>query len=121
MGNIKYFIDFLYLIFYACLRIRFLVVETNPDLRRPVPTVCGILCRNVRGLAGNLSDLTNSSSQYTVVLRVFVMRYASGVGVAGSRILSPCLVVPEQDASGPRDGCICTRWLQIILRTQIRV
>ena len=64
--NIKYFIDFLYLIFYGCLRFRFLDVERNPDPRRPVPDVCRILCSNVRGLAGNLSDLTVASSQYMI-------------------------------------------------------
>ena len=41
--NIKYFMDFLYLIFYGCLRLRFLDVETNPGPRRPVPVVCRIL------------------------------------------------------------------------------
>ena len=46
--------EFLYLIFYACLRLRILVVETNPGPRRPVPVVYRILCSNVRGLAGNL-------------------------------------------------------------------
>ena len=29
-----------------------------------MPDVCRILCSNVRGLAGNLSDLTVASSQY---------------------------------------------------------
>ena len=29
--------EFLYLVFYACLRLRFLEVETNPGQRRPVP------------------------------------------------------------------------------------
>ena len=37
---------------------------TNPGPRRPVPAVCRILCSNVRGLAGNHSDLTVASSQY---------------------------------------------------------
>ena len=60
--------DFLYLIFYGCLRLRFLDVETNPGLRRPVPAVCRILCSNERGLAGNLSDLTVASSQYDILL-----------------------------------------------------
>ena len=46
------------------------------------------------------------------MLRDFGLRYASHVGVAGSRIRSPCLVVPGQDASVPRDGCIRTRWLR---------
>ena len=60
--------DFLYLIFYACPRLRFLDVETNPGPRRPVPAVCRILCSNVLGLAGNLSELTMASSQYDILL-----------------------------------------------------
>ena len=60
--------DFLYLIFYGCLRLRFLDVETHPGQRRPAPDVCRILCSNVRGLAGNLSDLTVASSQYAILL-----------------------------------------------------
>ena len=60
--------DFLYLNFYACLRLRFLNVQTNPGPRRPVPAVCRILCSNVRGLAGNLSDLTVALSQYDILL-----------------------------------------------------
>ena len=59
--------DFLYLIFYGCLRLRFLNVETNPGPCRPVLTVCRILC-NVQGLAGNLSDLTVALSQYDILL-----------------------------------------------------
>ena len=60
--------DFLYFIFYGCLRLRFLDVETNPGPRRPVSAVCRILCSNVRGLARNLSDLTVASSQYDILL-----------------------------------------------------
>ena len=60
--------DFLYLIFYACLRLRFLDLETNPGLHRPVPAICRILCSNMWGLAGNLSDLTVASSQYDILL-----------------------------------------------------
>ena len=60
--------DFFYLIFYACLRLRFLEVETNPGQWRPVPAVCRILCSNVRGLAVNLNDLTVASSQYDILL-----------------------------------------------------
>ena len=59
---------FLHLILYACLRHRFLDVETNTGPRRPVPTVCRILCSDVRGLADNLSDLTLDSSQYDILL-----------------------------------------------------
>ena len=58
---------FIYLIFYAYLRLRFLYVETNPSPRRRVPAVCRILYNNVRGLAGNLSDLTVASSQYDIL------------------------------------------------------
>ena len=60
--------DFLYLIYYALPRLRFLDVEINPGPRRPVPVVCRILCSNVRGLAGNLSDLTMASSRYDILL-----------------------------------------------------
>ena len=60
--------DFLYLIVYGCLRLRFLDVETNPGSLRPAPDVCRILCSNVRGPAGNLSDLTVASSQYDILL-----------------------------------------------------
>ena len=60
--------DLLYLIFYACLRLRFLDVETNPGPLCPVPDICRILCSNVWGLAANLSDLTVASSQYDILL-----------------------------------------------------
>ena len=33
--------------------------------------------------------------------------------------LSPCLVVSGQDASGPWDGCIRSRWLRTISPIQI--
>ena len=79
--------DSLYLIFYGCLRLRFLNVETNPGARRPSPAVCRILCSNVRGLAGNLSDLTVASSQYDILLcsetLVSDMRHVSEVLVPG--------------------------------------
>ena len=60
--------DFLYPIFYGCLRLQFLDVETNPGLHRPVPAVCIIFCSNVKGLARNISDLTVASSQYDILL-----------------------------------------------------
>ena len=50
--------EFIYLFFYACLRLQFPDVATNPGQQRPVPTVCRLLYTNVWGLAGNLSDLT---------------------------------------------------------------
>ena len=60
--------DLLYLIFYACLMLLFLDVETNPGPRRPVPYVCRVLCSNVLGLAGNHSDLIVALSQYDILL-----------------------------------------------------
>ena len=79
--------DFLHLIFYGCLRLRFLDVETNPGPRRPVPAVCRILCSNVQGLSANLSDLTVASSQYDILLcsetMVSDMRHVSEVLVPG--------------------------------------
>ena len=78
---------FIYLFFYACLRLRFPDVETNPGPRRPVPTVCRVLCSNVRGLAGNLNDLTVASSQYDMLLcsetLVSDMRHVSVLLVPG--------------------------------------
>ena len=43
-------------------------METNPGPQRPVPAVCRILYSNVRGQAGNLSDLTVASPQYDILL-----------------------------------------------------
>ena len=40
----------------------------------------------------------------------FGLRYASHVGVAGSRFRSQCLHVPGQDVSGPRNGGIYVRY-----------
>ena len=62
-------------------------METNPGPRRPVPDVCRILCSNMRGLDGNLSDLTVSSSQYDILLcsetLVSDMRHVSEILVPG--------------------------------------
>ena len=59
----------------------------TPHPQRPVPTVCRILCSNVRSLAGNLSDLTVASSQYDILLcseiLVSDMRHVSEVLVLG--------------------------------------
>ena len=59
----------------------------NPGLHRLVPVVCRILCSNVQGPAGNLSDLTVASSQYDMLLcsetLVSDMRHVSEVLVPG--------------------------------------
>ena len=79
--------EFLFLIFYACLRLRFLDVETNPGPQRLVPTVCRLLFSTVRGLAGNLSYLTVASSRYDILLcsetLVSDMRHVSELLVPG--------------------------------------
>ena len=79
--------EFIYLTFYACLRLRFLDVETNPGPRRPVPVVCRIFSSNVRGLAGNLIDLIVASSQYDILMcsetLVSDMRHVSELLVPG--------------------------------------
>ena len=79
--------DFLYLIFCACLWLRFPDVETNPGPRRPVSTVCRLLCSNMQGLAENLSDLTVASSRYDKLLcsetLVSDMRHVSELLVPG--------------------------------------
>ena len=79
--------DFLYLNLYACLRLRFLDMETNPGPRHLIPAVCRILCSNVQGLAGNLCDLTVASFQYDTLLfsetLVSDMRHLSELLVPG--------------------------------------
>ena len=104
--------DFLNLIFYACLRRLFLGVETNPGQRRPVPDVCRLICRNVRGLVGNLSDLTVASSQHDILFCCYMLHV--------SELLVPGFGRPVLLCRGkPRDGCIRTRWLRNISPTQI--
>ena len=84
--------------------------------------VCGIVCSNVRGLVGNLSDLTMASSQYDILFcsetLVSDMRHMSEL-LHASQFRSPCVVVSGQDASGQWDGGIRTRWLRSISPTQI--
>ena len=62
-------------------------METNPGGWRPAPAGCRILCINVLGLAGNLSDLTVALSQYDTLLcsetLVSYMRDVSEVLVPG--------------------------------------
>ena len=108
--------DFLCLIFNGCPRLRFLDVETNPGLHRPVPAVCRILCSNVRDLARNLSDLTVASSQYDILLCSETM-VSDMCHVL--EVLVPGFVVSGQDASGPWEGRICLRWLRSISPIQI--
>ena len=55
---------FFYLIFYSCMRLRFLDVK----ICRPVAVVGRLLRINVWGLTGNLSDLTVASSHYEKLL-----------------------------------------------------
>ena len=50
--------DFLYLLFYGCLRLWFLDVETNPSPHRPVPVVCRILCTNTLQNTTDYAKLT---------------------------------------------------------------
>ena len=116
--------DFLYLIFNACLRLRFLDMETNPCPRSPVTAVCRILCSNVRGLAGNPSDLTVASSRYDILLFSETlgsdMRHLSEILVSGfCRPVLLCLGkmpwargMPRARAfRQPKFGCGCCEML----------
>ena len=113
--------EFLHLIFYACLRLPFLDVETNPGLRLPVPNVCRLLFSNMRVLARNLSDLTVASSRYDKLLRSETlfsdMRHVLELQIPGFG----WGFVPGQDASGSRDGGTRTRWIWSISPTQVKV
>ena len=114
--------DFHSLIFYACLRLRFLDVETNPGPLRRVPAVCRILCRNVRGLAGTLSDPTVASYQYDILLcsetLVSDVRHVSELLVPrfGSRVLLCRGMMPLVREMG---AYVRDAWLRSISPTQI--
>ena len=64
-------------------------METNSGHRRLVPAVCRIFCGKVRGLAGNLSDLTVALSEYYILLcsgaLVSAMPHVSELLVPGFR------------------------------------
>ena len=121
--------EFIYLIFYGCQRLRFLDVETNPDQRHPVHAVGRIICSNLRGLAGNLCDLTVTSSQYDILFcsetLVSDMRHVSQLLVPsyGRPVLLCQGKMPRASciSSCPWDGGIRTRWLRSISPTQIGV
>ena len=79
--------EFLYPIFYACLRLRFLDVETNPGRGVLFLLSAEYSESNVRGLAENLRILIVASSQYDILLcsetLVSDMRHASEILVLG--------------------------------------
>ena len=60
--------DILYLLYFGFLMLRFPDVELNPGPGRAPPRCCRILYSNVRGLSGNLRDLTLAAPHYDVVL-----------------------------------------------------
>ena len=85
-------------------------METNPGQRRHVPAVCRIHCSTVRGLAGNLSELTVASSQYDMLLCskswVSDMRHVSELLVPGLPVLLCQGKIPPARSMGAyvRDG-----------------
>ena len=100
--------------------------KSSLDSPLPAPSCClqTILCSNVPGLTGNLSDLIVVSSRYDMLLRsetlVSNMRHVSELLVSGFG--SPVLIVVlGQDASGPWYDGIDTRWIWSILPTQVWV
>ena len=104
---------FLNLFFYACLKLGFRDVETNPGPRRPVSAVCRILCSNVQVLAWNPTDLTVASFWNDIRLSSETgLGDVLRVGVAGSQFWSPCLVVLHCAGCPEPKGWrkICTRW-----------
>ena len=70
-----------------------------------------LLCSNVQGLSGNFSDLNEASSQHDILLGTETL-------VSDSVTLH---IVPGQDASGPMDGGICTRWIWNTFPIQVSV
>ena len=109
----------IHLKFYSCLRLRFPDVETNPGPLRPVAASCRMLCSNIRGLSGNLSDLAVASSQYDILLcsktLLSDLRHVSELLVLGSVALSCCA---GTGCLVPVDGGICTKWIWSISPTK---
>ena len=58
----------LYLFYFACLISRYPDVELNPGPRGGASRSCRVLYANIRGLHGNLRDLSVASSTYDVLL-----------------------------------------------------
>ena len=89
--------------------------QTNPGPHRPAPAVCRILYSNVRGLVGNLSDLTVASSRYNILLcsetLISDVRHVSEVLVPG--FCRPVLL-----CRGKMPRAILSRWLRSISPTQ---
>ena len=106
-----------YLIFYACPRLRF------PDgmltiARGVLFLLSAEYSSNVRGLSGNLGDLTVFQYELLSYSETLVsdMSHVSELLVSefGYRF-----VVPGHDASYQKDGCTRVRWIWSILPTQI--
>ena len=62
------FMGYLFLFFWCCLVVRYPDVEVNPGPGRTVRNKLRILCSNIRGLYGNLGDLSVAASAYDIVL-----------------------------------------------------
>ena len=113
--------EFIYIFFfYVCLRLRFPNVETNPCLRRPVFTVCRLLCTLVIWPWRSGSMTYCCAQRLWSLIRITCWNWFSSL-VGGSRIWSSCLVVPGKDASGPSEGGIHTKWIWSISPTKVWV
>ena len=108
---------FLFLIFYGCLVIRYPDVEPNPGPSRGARGVLRILCANIRGLHGNLRELSVAAQSYDLVLcsetLVSERRHVAELAIPhfGSPLLN--LRKPRAGVLGQvayvRDGLVCTR------------
>ena len=79
-----------------------------PWPQRPVSAACRILCSNVQGLSGNLSDLISAPSRYDVlfVFRDFGIRYASRIRCCWFLIWLPSLVQCRMPRARGMAACV---------------
>ena len=97
------------LLFFACLKLRFPDVEVNPGPRAAGLCTCRTLCCNIRGLHGNLKDLSLAALSLAASMAGHIgVRPSSYLGACGFPLWSPYAAFAQSCSSRvSRIGCIC--------------
>ena len=78
---------FVYLLFFACLELRFPDMELNPGPRVSVPRKCKYLYANINSLSANSNELSVASSRFDIVMcaetLVSTMKHAAELIIPG--------------------------------------
>lgn len=113
------FMALLYLLFFACLIVRYLDVEWNPGPRRVAPKKLRMLFNNINGLYGNISELGVAAVGFDLLFcvetKVTQHRHVSELLLTGFR--KPNLILRGARPNGlglamyVRDGVAVTRMM----------